>query len=68
MKVFGKIINCESLGISQENLYDGVSFSKVTNLQYSDCYFAIKRTCHRFFLEYVPERSSLKKNEKRYSF
>ena len=53
--------------ISQENFYDGVSFSKVTNLQCSDCNFAIKRTHHRFFLQYLPKTSCLKKNEKRKS-
>ena len=28
-----KKTDCESLEISQENLYDGVSFSKVTNIK-----------------------------------
>ena len=64
MKMLGKIIDCESLEISQEHFYDGVSFSKVTILQRSDCNFAIKRTHHRFFLEYVP-KTSLKKNKRR---
>ena len=64
MKTFGKLTDCKSLEISQENFYDEVSFSKVTNLQCSDCNFAEKRTYHRFFLEYVPKTSSLKKNEK----
>ena len=40
-------------------------FSNVTNLQYSDCNFAIERTQHRFILEYVPKTSCLKKNKKR---
>ena len=33
MKMLEKKTDCESLEISQENLYDGVSFSKVTNIQ-----------------------------------
>ena len=37
-----KIIDSKSLEISQENVYEEVSFSKVTNLQCSDCNFAIK--------------------------
>ena len=57
--------DCESLRISQENFYDRVSFSKVTNLQCSDCNFAIKRTHHRLFLEYVPKTIYFKKNKKR---
>ena len=48
--------------ISQENFYEGVSFSKVTNLQCLDCNFAIKRAHHRYFLEYVPKTSCLKNN------
>ena len=64
MKMLGKITDCESLEISQENFYDEVSFSKVTNLQCLDCNFSIKRTHHRFFLEYVPKTSCLKRNEK----
>ena len=31
-----KIIEGKSLGIFQENVYEGVPFSKVTNLQNSD--------------------------------
>ena len=41
MKMLRKIIDGNSLGISQKNVYDGASFSKVTNLQCSDCNFAI---------------------------
>ena len=33
MKMLEKKTDCESLEISQENLYDGVSFSKVTNIK-----------------------------------
>ena len=66
--MLGKIIDCESLEISQEHFYDVVSFSKVTILQRSDCNFAIKRTHHRFFLGYVPKTSCLKKNKKRKRF
>ena len=43
-----------------EIVCEGVSFSKVTNLQCSDCNFAIKIAHHRYFLEYVPETSCLK--------
>ena len=49
MKMLGEITDCESLEISQENFCDEVSSSKVTNLQCSDCNFAIKRTHHSFF-------------------
>ena len=62
-----KITDCESLEIYQENFYDTVSFYKVTKLQSSDCNFAIERTHHRFYLEYVPKTSCLKNNEKRNS-
>ena len=61
MKVLRKIIDGKSLEISQQNVYEGVSFSKVTNLQCSDCNFAIKKGHHRFFLENVPNTSCLKK-------
>ena len=54
MKMLGKI--WKKLEISQENFYDGVSFSKFTILQYSDSNFGIKRT-H----QYVPKTSCLKK-------
>ena len=57
-----KIIDWESLKIFQKIFYNGVSFSKVTSLQFSDCNFTIKRTPQRFFLEYVPTTSCLKKN------
>ena len=55
MKMLRKIIDGKSLEISQENVYKGVSFSKVTNVQCSDCNFAIKIAHHRYFLEYVPK-------------
>ena len=67
MKMLWKTTDSESLEISQENFYDGVSFSKNTNLQCSDCNFAIKRTHQGLFLEYLPKTSCLKKNEKRKS-
>ena len=62
MKILRTIINGKSLEISQENVYEGVSFSKVTNLQCSGCNFAIKIAHHRYFLEYVPKTSCLKKH------
>ena len=61
MKMLRKIIDGKSLEISPENVYEGVSFSKVTNLQCSDYNFAIKIAHHRYFLEYVPKTSCLKK-------
>ena len=60
MKMLRKIIDGKSLKTSQENVYEGVSFSKVANLQCSDFNFAIKITdTHRYFLEYVPKASCL---------
>ena len=50
MKMLPKIIDGKSLKISQENVYEEISFSKVTNLQCSDCDFAIKIAHHRYFL------------------
>ena len=67
MKMLWKITDQESFEISQENFYDDVSFSKNTNLQCSNCNFAIKRTHHRCFQEYLPKTSYLKKNKKRKS-
>ena len=49
---------------NQENFYDGASFIKFTSLHCSDCNFTIKRTHHRFFLEYVPKTVCLRKNKK----
>ena len=64
-KMLWKITDCENMEISQENFYNGVSFSKNTNLQCSDRNFAIKRTHDTLFLEYVPKTSCRKKNKKR---
>ena len=61
MKMLQKIVDGKSLEISRENVYDGVSFSKVTNLQCSDCNFAIKVTHHRYFFENVPNTSCVLK-------
>ena len=55
-----KIIDGEKLKTSQKNVYDRV-FSKVTNLQCSGCNFVIKKTHHRYFLEYV-QKTVLKIN------
>ena len=60
MKMLRKIIDDKSLEISQESVYEGVSFSKVTNLQCLDCNFAIKIAHHKYFLEYVPKTNCLK--------
>ena len=62
-----KLIYCKSFETFLENFYDGVSFSKVTSLQRLDCNFALKRTHHKFFLEYVL-KICLKKNKKRKPF
>ena len=56
-----KITVSESLTISQKNFYHGVCFSKLTNLQCSECNFTIKRAHRRYFLEYVLKTSCLKK-------
>ena len=61
MKMLRKIIDGKSLEISRENVPEGVSFSKVTNLQCSDCNFAIKIAHHGYFWEYVPKPTCLKK-------
>ena len=61
MKMLRKITDGKSLEIFREKVYEGVPFSKVTNLQCSDCNFAIKTAHHRYFLEYVPKTSCLKK-------
>ena len=61
MKMLRKIIDGKSLEISQEKVYEGVSFSKVTNLQCSDYNFAIKIFHHKYFLEYVPKTSCFKR-------
>ena len=62
MKMLRKITDDNSLEISQENVYEGISFRKVTNLQCSNCNFAMKIAHHRYFLEYVPKTSCLKKH------
>lgn len=61
MKALQTLIDWESLEISQENVYDGVYFSKVTELQCIDYNSAIKTLLYRFFLEYVTKTSYLKK-------
>ena len=55
--------DCKSLENSQENFFDGVSFSKVISLQFSDCNFAIKRINLRLFLEKVLKTSYFLKNK-----
>ena len=47
--MFRKITDCESFDISRENVYDGVYFTKVTNLQCTDCNSALKRLLRKFF-------------------
>ena len=62
MKMLRKIIDGKSLEISQENVYEGVSFNKVTNLQCSDCIFAIKIAHHRCFWNMYRKLAVLKNN------
>ena len=64
MEILRKIIDCKSLENFQGNIYGGVSFSRVTSLQFSGCNFAIKRIHHRFFLEKIPKTSCVKKIKK----
>ena len=59
MKMVRKKIEGKSLEIFQKNVYEGVQYSE--NLQCSDCNFAIKIAHHRYFLEYEPKTSYLKK-------
>ena len=61
MEILRKIIDCKSLGNSQGNCYGGVSFSRVTSLQFSGCNFAIKGIHHRFFLGNVPKKQNKQK-------
>ena len=61
MEILRKIIDCKSLENSQGHFCGGVSFSKVINLQFSDCKFAIKNINHKFFSGNVPKLSCLKK-------
>ena len=61
MEILRKIIDCKSLENSQGNFYGGVSFSKVINLQFSECNSAIKNIYYRFFSGNVPKTSCLKK-------
>ena len=63
MKKIKKIIDCKSLENSRGNLNDGVSFSKVINLQFSGCNFAMKRIHHRFFWK-MYRKLAVKKNKK----
>ena len=62
MKMPRKIIDFKSLEISQENAYEGVSFSKVTTLQCSDCNYANKIAHHRYFRNMHQKLAVLKNN------
>ena len=61
MEILKKIIDCKN---SQGNFYGGVSFSRVTSLQFSGCNFAIERILHKFFLGNAPKTGCLKKIKK----
>ena len=58
-----KMIDCleSNLESSQENVYHGVYFRRVANLQCTYCNSTISGIYHRFLLEYVPKTSCLKK-------
>ena len=62
MMIFRNIIDCKSLESSQDNLYNGVYFSKVASPQCIDCNLSINRICHIFFSEYVPKNTCLRNN------
>ena len=68
MMMLRKIVDCERLKILQENFHDGVSFSKVTSLKYSDCNFTIKRTQQRFFLGLYQKLAVLKRIKREKDF
>ena len=62
MNVLRKIIDCESLKNSQENVKDGVYFSKVASLlQCTDCTSNINRLHRRIFLENALKTCCLKR-------
>ena len=61
MTMLRKIIDCESLGNSQENFYGGVYVSKIASLQCNNYKSIISRLHHRFFSEFVPKISCLRK-------
>ena len=54
MKMLRKIIDGKSLEIFQENVYEGVFSAKLQT-------FAINIAHYRYFWEYVPKTSCLKK-------
>ena len=53
MTMLGNIIDCQSFKNSQENVYDGVYFSKVASQQCTDC---------ALFSKNVPKTSFLKEH------
>ena len=61
MEILRKIIDSKN---SQGNFYGGVSFSRVTSLQFSGCNFAIKGIHLRFFLGNVPKTKQTKNKNK----
>ena len=61
MEILRKIIDCKSLENSQGNFYGGVSFSKVTTLQFSDCNFTIRIFITDSFREMDQKLAILKK-------
>ena len=62
MKMLQKTIDWESLEIYQKSVRDGVCFRNFASLQCTDCKSTIHKIFHRFFSEYVPKTSFLKKN------
>ena len=62
MKMLQKTINVKDLKILKKMSYNGVCFGKIASLQCTDYISAFSKLYHRFFLEYVPSFSFLKKN------
>ena len=57
-----KIIEGKSLGTSRENVYEGVPFSKVTNLQYSDATLLSRQLITGTFWNMYRKRAVSKNN------
>ena len=58
MKILRKILDCKSFENSQENVSDGVYFSKAASVQCTDCISTINRLHSRFFSKDVLKRTS----------
>ena len=60
----GDITKNNWLKNTQGNFYDGVSFSRVISLQFSDCNFTVKIIHRRFFWKVYQAVAVLKKERK----